>query len=294
MSETKKYYWLKLKRDFFKRHDIEIIEGMPNGKDYVLFYLKLLVESIDHEGALRFSETLPYNEEMLATITRTNVDIVRSAVKIFSQLGMMDMMDDGTLYMRQLEGMVGDETEWAAKKRIYREQQKEIAETTGGQIETKSDKSKSIEKELDIDIDIDKEENNTSKASPSKSNGKTSDTSDNGEELALYHAIYDPILEKAVSFANYKKEGTATKRAIVKLKTKVSGFDIVPIEAASCMVAAFFRLNASGNAFWAELTPSKFDSGFEQIWAEYRNPKASGSDNKQGMRNAALGKGIDF
>lgn len=100
MSETKKYYWLKLKRDFFKRHDIEIIEGMPNGKDYVLFYLKLLVESIDHEGALRFSETLPYNEEMLATITRTNVDIVRSAVKIFYQLGMMDMMDDGTLYMR--------------------------------------------------------------------------------------------------------------------------------------------------------------------------------------------------
>ena len=52
------------------------------------------------------------------------------------------------------------------------------------------------------------------------------------------------------------------------------------------MVAAFFRLNASGNAFWAELTPSKFDSGFEQIWAEYRNPEAG--VGKQGMRNAAL------
>ena len=38
----KKYYWLKLKKDFFKRHDIQIIENMPNGKDYVLFYLKLL------------------------------------------------------------------------------------------------------------------------------------------------------------------------------------------------------------------------------------------------------------
>ena len=48
MAETKKYYWLKLKRDFFKRHDIRIIEEMPNGKDYILFYNKLLLESIDH------------------------------------------------------------------------------------------------------------------------------------------------------------------------------------------------------------------------------------------------------
>ena len=49
-----KYYWLKLKRDFFKRHDIRIVEGMPNGKEYILFYLKLLCESVDHEGSLRF------------------------------------------------------------------------------------------------------------------------------------------------------------------------------------------------------------------------------------------------
>ena len=56
----KKYYWLKLKRDFFKRHDIKIIEAMPNGKEYSLFYLKLLCESVDHEGSLRFSEQIPW------------------------------------------------------------------------------------------------------------------------------------------------------------------------------------------------------------------------------------------
>ena len=56
----KKYYWLNSSETFFKRHDIQIIESMPNGKDYVLFfYLKLLVESVDHEGALRFSSTIP-------------------------------------------------------------------------------------------------------------------------------------------------------------------------------------------------------------------------------------------
>lgn len=158
-----KYYWLKLKKDFFKRHDIRIIESMPNGKDYILFYLKLLCESVDHDGNLRFSDQVPYSEEMLAVVTNTNVDIVRAAVGVFSQLGMMELMDDGTYFMNEVSKMMGTETQWAEKKRLYRENQKAIAETTKiGQTEDivlpLSDKSKRIEKE--IEIDIDKKENN--------------------------------------------------------------------------------------------------------------------------------------
>lgn len=107
---NKRYYWLKLDRNFFKRHDITVIEAMPNGKDYILFYLKLLCESIDHNGELRFSETIPYSEEMLSAVTHTNIDIVRTAVKIFSELGMLEMMSDETIYMTELEKMVGSET----------------------------------------------------------------------------------------------------------------------------------------------------------------------------------------
>lgn len=120
MSKGKRYYWLKLQRDFFKRHDIRIIENMPNGKDYILFYLKLLVESIDHDGNLRFSESVPYNEEMLATITNTDIDVTRSAVKIFVELGMMEVLDDGTIYMTEVRKMIGSETDWARQKRIQR------------------------------------------------------------------------------------------------------------------------------------------------------------------------------
>lgn len=117
---SKKYYWLKLEKDFFKRHDIRIVESMPNGKDYVLFYLKLILESMNHEGRLRFSETIPYNDDMLATITSTNVDIVRSAVKVFSELGLMEVWDDQTIFLAETSKMVGSETEWAKKKREYK------------------------------------------------------------------------------------------------------------------------------------------------------------------------------
>ena len=159
MADSKRFYWLKLKRDFFKRHDIRIIEGMKNGKDYILFYLKLLCESVDHNGDLRFSEKIPYSEEMLATITDTNIDIVRSAVKVFTELGMMEIMDDGTLFMCEVQKMIGCETEWAEKKRQYREQLRQSEDNVLKLSESKKtmsdkNKSKSIEKEKEIDKEI--------------------------------------------------------------------------------------------------------------------------------------------
>lgn len=117
---AKKFYWLKLKRDFFKRHDIRIIESMPNGKDYILFYLKMLLESIDHEGELRFSDAIPYNEQMLAVITNTNIDIVKAAMKLFIDLRMVDVMDDQTIYMMEVEKLIGSESESAARMRRHR------------------------------------------------------------------------------------------------------------------------------------------------------------------------------
>lgn len=158
MSDTKKYYWLKLKREFFKRHDIKIIESMDNGKDYVLFYLKLLLESVDHNGELRFSETVPYNDKMLSTITDTNIDIVRSAVKIFSELGMMERFDDGTLYMEQVNTMLGYETSDAIRMRDMREKKKQLL-IEHGECEqcSKTFEKHSPELELDKEIDKDKE-----------------------------------------------------------------------------------------------------------------------------------------
>jgi predicted phage replisome organizer len=150
------FYWLKLRRDFFKRHDMEILESMPNGKDYVLFYLKLLVESIDHEGTLRFSDTIPYDEHMLATITRTNVDVVRSAVKVLAGLGMLERLDDGTLFLRQVQGMIGSETSDAIRKREYREKQVLIPQETGGHCPPLSQK-RSPELELELEKELEKE-----------------------------------------------------------------------------------------------------------------------------------------
>lgn len=160
MADTKKYYWLKLKRDFFKRHDIRIIEEMPNGKDYILFYLKMLLESIDHEGELRFSETIPYNEQMLSVITNTNIDIVKSAMKIFIELNMIEIFDDSTIYMAEVLKLTGSETAGAERKRKSREKKKALPKCDNvtnecdilGQCHTEIEKELKKEKELEADV----------------------------------------------------------------------------------------------------------------------------------------------
>lgn len=196
MAENSKFYWLKLQKDFFKRHDIRIIEDMPNGKDYILFYLKLLVESITHEGSLRFSDAIPYNEQMLSTITNTNVDIVRSAMTVFADLGMIDVLEDKTIYMAEVSKMIGFETEWAKKKREYRDKKRTLSLECPPIVRQ--------EKEIEIDIDI----NNICSA---KQNESASNESKNASleklesDFALIYDLYPKKVGKAKAFARYKQ-----------------------------------------------------------------------------------------
>lgn len=172
---NKQFFWLRLHRDFFKRHDIRIVEAMPNGKDYILFYLKLLVESIDHDGNLRFSDTIPYSPEMLGVITATNVDVVRSAIDVFKELNMIEIEDDGTIFMREVDGMIGkaeadEHTRESTRKRVarYRERQKALPDHSEEDANryssvTVTDVTRyssvtcngEIEKEIEIEKDID-------------------------------------------------------------------------------------------------------------------------------------------
>lgn len=187
INDNKKYFWLKLDKNFFKRHDIKIIEGMPNGKDYILFYLKLLCESISHEGNLRFSDTIPYNESMLATITNTNVDIVRSAIKVFTDLHMMIILDDGTIFMNEVTKMIGSETGQTIRKR----EAKALLGYDGGKVGVKNtlELEKEIEKEKEIDKDIELEKDNN-KRPPKKKYGDYSNVLLTDEEYNKLHQDY--------------------------------------------------------------------------------------------------------
>lgn len=169
---NRKFYWLKLQKDFFKRHDIQIIESMPNGKEYILFYLKLLAESVSHDGELRFSETIPYDENMLSVVTNTNIDVIRSAMKIFTELHMIEILSDQTIFMAEVTKMIGSETSAAIRKRKSRENQSLLSEKCD--IVTPMSQNGHTEIEKEIDIEIEKEVEGEKKSSFPSKNKKNS------------------------------------------------------------------------------------------------------------------------
>lgn len=149
---SKRYYWLKLHTNFFDRQEIKLLESQENGATYILLYLKLLTKSIESEGALRYNAMIPYDEKMLSVITNTNIDIVRAAMIAFSNLGLLEIMSDKTIYMNEINNLIGTETTEAQRKREYRAKVKNIDNGT---------MSRQCPREIDIDIDIDKEKDNS-------------------------------------------------------------------------------------------------------------------------------------
>ena len=157
MQQQGRFYWLKLKRDFFKKHKMVILEAMPNGKEYSLFYLKLMLESLDHEGRLRFNDQIPYDENMLAAVTNTNIDVVRSAIRVLQQLELLEILDDQTIYMTEVSRLIGSAVDSPEANRVRKfRESKTLALQNVTQSVTKCNES--IEYKS-----IDKKENSISK-----------------------------------------------------------------------------------------------------------------------------------
>lgn len=119
--DSKRFYWLKLKKDFFQQHQIKVLKSLPNGRLYALIYLELLAESTSHNGELRYSQMLPYDTVTLSAVIDEDKENVEKAIETLTNLELVEVLDDGTLFMREIERLIGSETGSAIRKREYRE-----------------------------------------------------------------------------------------------------------------------------------------------------------------------------
>lgn len=119
-NETRNF-WLQMVNDFYDSDRMLYLESRPNGQAFSLLYTKLLLKSVKTGGVLRLSEKLAYNNVMIASFTRIPVEIVDAAMELLESLDLVEIWEDGTVFLPELESMVGSETIWAGKKRKMRE-----------------------------------------------------------------------------------------------------------------------------------------------------------------------------
>ena len=156
MSDNRKYYYLKLKENYFDDDSIVLLESMQDGVLYSNILLKLYLKSLKHGGRLQLDDNIPYTAQMiatitrqqigtveralqifLATITRQQIGTVERALQIFLKLGLVEVLDSGTFYMSNIELLIGQSSTEAERKRAARLQNKALSapRTNGGHLD---------------------------------------------------------------------------------------------------------------------------------------------------------------
>ena len=119
-----KFYWLQLKEDFFENDAIEWLEEQkPNGRDYAYFYLKLCLKSLKTNGILirnLGNILIPYDNKKLAELTRMDFDTVCVAMELLIKIGLIQILENGEIYITQLENLIGYKSLGALKKQQQR------------------------------------------------------------------------------------------------------------------------------------------------------------------------------
>ena len=166
MSDNKKYYYLRVKENFYDSDEMIILESMPDGFLYSNILIKLYLRSLKNNGKLMFNDRIPFNSEMLSKITRHPVAVVEKAVSIFKEMNLIDVLDNGAIFMLDIESFIGKSNTEADRKRDYRrriekEKQKlltgHLSGHLSGQMSDEHPPEIEIEIEKDIEIDIEKD-----------------------------------------------------------------------------------------------------------------------------------------
>ena len=147
MADNKKYYYMRLKENFFDSSEISLLESMPDGYLYSNILLKLYLRSLRGEGRLAINN-IPYSPEMIATVTHHPVETVQKALDIFQKLGLIEILDSGVIYMLNIQEFIGESSTEADRIRAYRQR---IAQEKGVQMYGKRTPEKEIEKEKEIE-----------------------------------------------------------------------------------------------------------------------------------------------
>lgn len=177
MSDNKKYYYLKLKDNFFDTDEMIVLESMPDGYKYSNILLKLYLRSLKNEGKLMFNDRIPYNSTILAQVTRHSVGDVEKAITIFTELNLIEVLDNGAIYITDIQNFIGTSSSEADRKREYRnriEREKTQLLPEGQMSDKCPDKTPpeieielEIELETELEIDIEQEiKNSPAKAEP--------------------------------------------------------------------------------------------------------------------------------
>ena len=161
MSEPKRYFWLKLHKDFFQRKEIKRLRKIAGGDTYTIIYLKMLLRSIMSDGKLYFDGLEDDFASELALDLDEKEENVQITIQYLLKSGLLEMYSDEEYYLPDTKNSTGCETAAASRMRRCRVKKDKLERNNVtpmlqngyGEIEKDIEIDKELYKEKDIDID---------------------------------------------------------------------------------------------------------------------------------------------
>lgn len=225
--EDKKFYWIKLKTDFFNTPAVDFLLSQENGSEYVVLYQMLCCMTVNNKGNLstKIGEIIvPFNADKIARDTKYfSKDTVMVALELFKKLGLIYADEGDCLRLAGIEEMTGSESasKEAVKKREYRSKKEPQALPAPEEKDTKGDNLVDTIEDKEVGRTVDKEEDTPGDKSGDNTGDNVGDIlgDKKGTKCPTEIDIRDKSLEKEKHISNEickKKVAKATTRGPVK------------------------------------------------------------------------------
>ena len=231
----KKYYWLKLKDDFFTSRAMKKLRKIAGGDTYTVIYLKLQLLSLENEGLLFYEEYEPTFYEEMALALDEDVENVKATLLFLESVGLIQKRSNNEYILTEVPYLIGSETDKAELMRRKRERDKlessnnvtaQLPPVTKRYTEIDKEKEKDIEKEIEIEIEREREKS----------------------KRVDYEQIVRMYNDTCVSFPKVLALSDARKKAI---KARLNKYSVDDIQRAFDLAEASDFLKGNNNRNWS-------------------------------------------
>lgn len=226
----KRYYWLKLKDDFFSDKRIKKLRRIAGGDTYTIIYLKMMLSTLCSDGIIEFEGVEESLAEELALELDEDPDNVQITLEFLIKSGLMVEIDNNNYELPMVKESTGSETSVAKRVREYRERQKVL------QCNTEVTDMKQLG-----NVEIEKREKRKEIENREEIEGEK-------REITNYKAIADLYNEICISFPRLVTLSDPRKKAI---KARLNQYSIEDFEKMFKKAEASTFLKGGNNRNWS-------------------------------------------
>ncbi len=129
MGDNKRYYWLKLKDDFFDSRKMKKLRKVAGGDTYTIIYLKLQLLSINNEGVIEFEGTDEDIYHQLALDIDEEIDDIKMTLAFCNANDLIEYVNDD-VFLNEVPALIGSESQSARRVRKHRKKKKALQSNT--------------------------------------------------------------------------------------------------------------------------------------------------------------------